>query len=55
MADREKLLRAAERIPKSQTVDDMDKGYMQTISKWAKKTRDTGKEEPKEALAETKD
>ncbi|MDA4122288.1 MAG: hypothetical protein OK456_03805 [Thaumarchaeota archaeon] len=55
MADREKLLRATERIPKSQTVDDMDKGYMQTISKWAKKTREAGKEVPKEVPVEVKD
>jgi hypothetical protein len=49
MADREKILRATERIPKSQTVDDMDKGYLQTISKWAKKTKDLTKEPVKEA------
>lgn len=39
MADRDKILRAMERIPVVQTMDDMDKGYVQTISKWAKKTR----------------
>jgi hypothetical protein len=36
MADAQKILRAAERIPKIQTTDDMDRGYLQTISKWAK-------------------
>ncbi|MDA4135126.1 MAG: hypothetical protein OK441_06120 [Thaumarchaeota archaeon] len=45
MADREKILRATERIPKSQTLDDMDKGYLQTISKWAKKTKETAKDQ----------
>ena len=51
MADREKILRAAERIPKAQTVDDMDKGYLQTISKWAKKTKEPTKVLPKEPAA----
>ncbi len=36
MADAQKIIRAAERIPKSHTMDDMDKGYLQTISRWAK-------------------
>jgi hypothetical protein len=36
MADAQKILRATERIPKMQTTDDMDRGYLQTISKWAK-------------------
>jgi hypothetical protein len=43
MADTQKILRAAERIPKTHTVDDMDKGYLQTITKWAK-TRPAPKE-----------
>ena len=36
MTDMQKIIRAAERIPKSHTTDDMDRGYLQTISKWAK-------------------
>ena len=36
MSDPQKILRAAERIPKTHTMDDMDKGYLQTIAKWAK-------------------
>lgn len=36
MADMQKIIRAAERIPKSHTTDDMDRGYLQTIAKWAK-------------------
>ena len=39
MTDYDKIMRAAERIPRLQTIDDMDRGYLQTISKWAKKTR----------------
>jgi hypothetical protein len=49
MADREKILRATERIPKSQTMDDMDKGYLQTLAKWAKKTKEPSKEPAKDA------
>lgn len=40
MSDSDKILRAAERIPRLQTIDDMDRGYLQTISKWAKKNRE---------------
>ncbi len=36
MADTKKILRTVERIPKSHTIDDMDRGYLQTIAKWAK-------------------
>jgi len=36
MSDPQKILRAAERIPKTHTMDDMDRGYLQTIAKWAK-------------------
>ena len=36
MTDTQKILRAVERIPKSHTMDDMDRGYLQTIAKWAK-------------------
>ncbi len=39
MSDYEKILRAAERIPRLQTIDDMDRGYLQTMTKWAKKSR----------------
>jgi hypothetical protein len=49
MTDRERILRATERIPRAQTVDDMDKGYMQTLAKWAKKTKEPSKEPAKEA------
>jgi hypothetical protein len=44
MSDYEKILRAVERIPRMQTIDDMDKGYIQTMSKWAKKTKAVAKE-----------
>jgi hypothetical protein len=44
MTDMDKILRAAERIPRLQTIDDMDRGYLQTISKWAKKSRVSAKE-----------
>ncbi len=46
MADTQKILRAAERIPKSHTMDDMDRGYLQTITKWAKT-----KPAPKDAVS----
>lgn len=36
MSDTQKIIRAAERIPKNHTTDDMDRGYLQTVSKWAK-------------------
>lgn len=39
MTDHEKILRASERLPRLLTIDDMDRGYIQTISKWAKKSR----------------
>jgi hypothetical protein len=39
MSDYDKILRAAERIPRLQTIDDMDRGYLQTMTKWAKKSR----------------
>ena len=44
MSDYEKILRAVERIPRMQTIDDMDKGYIQTMSKWAKKSKVVAKE-----------
>ncbi|MDA4120205.1 MAG: hypothetical protein OK436_06415 [Thaumarchaeota archaeon] len=43
MADAEKILRAAERLPKIQMMDDLDKGYLQTLGKWAKRVKDSGK------------
>jgi|ERR1700730_15601190 hypothetical protein len=42
MADADKILRAAERIPKVQMMDDLDKGYLQTMSKWAKRLKSSG-------------
>ena len=42
MADADKILRAAERIPKVQMMDDLDKGYLQTMSKWAKRLKESG-------------
>jgi hypothetical protein len=44
MSDYEKILRAVERIPRLHTIDDMDKGYLQTMSKWAKKSKAAAKE-----------
>jgi len=44
MSDYEKILRAAERIPRLQTIADMDRGYLQTMTKWAKKSRAPVKE-----------
>ena len=44
MSDYEKILRAVERIPRMQTIDDMDKGYLQTMSKWAKKSKAAAKD-----------
>jgi len=49
MADREKILRATDRIPKCQTVDDMDKGYLQTMSKWARRTKELSKGAPRDS------
>jgi hypothetical protein len=43
MADPEKILRAAERLPKIEMIDDLDKGYLQTIGKWAKRVKDSSK------------
>lgn len=56
MSDREKILRATERIPRAQTTDDMDKGYMQTLAKWAKKTKEPQKgpvSQPEQALTDS--
>ena len=43
MADAEKILRAVERLPKIQMMDDLDKGYLQTLGKWAKRVKDSSK------------
>ena len=43
MADADKILRAVERLPKIQMMDDLDKGYLQTLGKWAKRVKDSGK------------
>jgi hypothetical protein len=43
MADAEKILRAVDRLPKIQMMDDLDKGYLQTLAKWAKRLKDSSK------------
>jgi hypothetical protein len=43
MADAVKILRAADRLPKIQMMDDLDKGYLQTLGKWAKRVKDSKK------------
>jgi len=43
MADADKILRAVDRLPKLQMMDDLDKGYLQTLGKWAKRLKDSGK------------
>jgi hypothetical protein len=43
MAETEKILRAVERIPKIEMIDDLDKGYLQTLGKWAKRVKDSKK------------
>ncbi len=43
MADREKILRAVDRLPKVEMVDELDKGYLQTLGKWAKRVKDSDK------------
>lgn len=43
MADSDKILRAVDRLPKIQMTDDLDKGYLQTMGKWAKKVKDSSK------------
>ncbi len=39
LLDREKTRRTAERIVNTQTLDDVDRGYFQTITKWTKKIK----------------
>jgi len=43
MADSEKILRAVDRLPKTEMIDDLDKGYLQTLGRWARRTKDSGK------------
>ncbi len=43
MADSDKILRAVERLPKVDMMDDLDKGYLQTLGKWAKRVKDSKK------------
>jgi hypothetical protein len=43
MADSDKILRAVERLPKIEMIDDLDKGYLQTLGKWAKRVKDSSK------------
>jgi len=43
MADSDKILRAVDRLPKIQMMDDLDKGYLQTMGKWAKKVKGSSK------------
>lgn len=43
MAEPGKIVRAAERIPKIEMTDDLDKGYLQTVGKWAKALKSSGK------------
>jgi hypothetical protein len=43
MADSDKILRAVDRLPKIQMMDDLDKGYLQTLGKWAKRVKDSKK------------
>ncbi len=43
MADSDKILRSVERLPKIEMIDDLDKGYLQTMGKWAKRLKDSRK------------
>jgi hypothetical protein len=43
MADTDKILRTVERLPKIEMLDDLDKGYLQTLGKWAKRVKDSSK------------
>ncbi len=42
MAYPDKILRAVDRIPKVEMTDDLDRGYLQTMGKWAKRVKDSG-------------
>ena len=35
--DKDKVRRTAERIARTQTLDDFDRGYLQTLAKWSKR------------------
>ena len=50
MADREKILRVTDRTPKAQILDDLDRGYLQTMSKWSKRTKEAPKETAEAAV-----
>jgi len=43
MADADKILRAVDRLPKIHMTDDLDRGYLQTMGKWAKRVKDSSK------------
>jgi len=43
MADTDKIIRAVDRIPKVEMTDDLDKGYLQTMGKWARRVKDSRK------------
>jgi hypothetical protein len=43
MADNAKILRVVDRLPKIEMIDDLDKGYLQTMGKWARKVKDSSK------------
>ena len=43
MAGPDSIIRVAEHLPKVEMLDDLDKGYLQTLSKWAKKVKDSDK------------
>jgi hypothetical protein len=49
IADPEKIVRVADRVPKLHMLDDLDKGYLQTISKWAKKVKAQGPQAAKDS------
>lgn len=43
MADPAKIVRAVDRLPKVEMMDELDKGYLQTLGKWAKRVRHSDK------------
>jgi hypothetical protein len=43
MADADKILRAVDRLPKTHMTDDLDRGYLQTMGKWAKRVKESSK------------
>jgi hypothetical protein len=38
--DVERILRTTDKILRNQIIDDLDKGYFQTLSKWAKRSKE---------------